>query len=580
MFVLVLFLAIGFAPPALAELSVALMPSESSPAPVGTMIRWEAKVNGAAEGARLWYRFREFSPSRGTYRIVRDYGPLAALDWTVAEHEGAYAVEVSVRNRDTGEVTAAVVPFEFTSRVAAGEPVVSETVHPLVFLYSAPACAAGDRMRVEFTGPEGDRQQTPWKACTGARSMNFYLAGMRPQTQYTARHTLESGGAGPLRTFATREPQTRVSPHSVLRGPGTSGYPILFQGTLMSPVVATDVLGNLVWYYPGVISQFTRLEDGGLFWGIDQPPSRDKDTQVARQWDLVGMTVRETNSARLSEQVVAMGGREVGGLHHEAIRLPDGNIAVLAGVEQMMTDVQGPGTYNVLGDMIIVLNDDMQAIWFWDTFDHLDVRRAAVLGENCSAGGCPTLFLTSDAKDWVHGNAITYTPDGNLLYSSRHQDWVVKVHYGNGWGSGDVLWRLGRDGDFRFISNDPWPWFSHQHDAEFDADDYSLLSVFDNGNTRYASDNTARSRGQLIRLDELRRTATLVLNADLGAYAFALGSAQPLSSGTYHFEAGWILQTLLSHAIEVAASGEAIYKLQTETPVYRSFRMRDLYTAR
>ena len=576
-----LIIALHVASPSLvAELSVALTPSVTSPSPVGTMIRWEPEVSGATADARLWYRYRERSPDR-PFRVIRDYGPRAILDWTAAERDGAYAVEVSVRNRDTGETADAVVIYEFTSRVSAGSPVISETVHPLVFLYSAPACAAGDRMRVRFAGPDGTAQHTPWKACTPGASMNFYLAGMRGQTAYSARHLLESGAEGPTLSFVTGEPQTFVNQQTVRQGTiGNPAYPMVLQGTLMGPVIATDVRGNLVWYYPSDISQFTRYEEGGLFWGINQPPSTDKATQAARQWDLVGMTVRETNSARLSEQVVAMGGREVGGVHHEAIRLPDGKIAVLAGVEQMMTDVQGPGTYNVLGDMIIVLDDNMQVIWFWDTFDHLDVRRGAILGQTCAAGGCPTLFLSADAKDWVHGNAITYTPDGNLLYSSRHQDWAVKIHYANGTGSGAVIWRLGKDGDFRYISDDPWPWFSHQHDVEFDTGDYSTLTVFDNGNTRFASDQTARSRGQVIRLDELRRTAHLLVNADLGGFAFALGNAQPLEGGTYHFEVGWVLGTVLSHAVEVNESGRTVYSLEVAGPVYRALRMRDLYTSK
>ena len=40
-------------------------------------------------------------------------------------------------------------------------------------------------------------------------------------------------------------------------------------------------------------------------------------------------------------------------------------------------------------------------------------------------------------------------------------------------------WKLGKDGDFRYISGDPFPWFSHQHDPQLLADDVSLL-VFDN----------------------------------------------------------------------------------------------------
>jgi arylsulfate sulfotransferase len=564
-----------------AEMAVSIQPSVPSPAPVGTAITFDAQISGVADGSRLWYRYRERAPG-GRFRVIRDYGPIASLNWTAAEQEGIYTVELSVRNLDTGETVDTASDYRFESRAMAGQPVVSATSHPLVYLYSAPPCPAGDRMRIQFTAAGGTGQSTMWKACNGSTSMNFYLAGLRGQTSYSATHVLESGvTTQPVLSFSTEEPQTRVSEQTVLVGTrGNPNYPFLLQGSLNSPIIATDTAGNLVWYYPYDLSQLTRVEEGGLFWGINQPPSTDKATQIVRQWDLTGRTVRETNSARISEQVVAMGGPEVGGVHHEAIRLPDGNIAVLAGIEQIMTDVQGPGTYNVLGDMIIVLDDDMQVIWFWNAFDHLDVRRKAILGQSCAAGGCPTLFLTADANDWTHGNSITYTPDGNLLLSMRHQDWVIKIHYANATGSGDILWRLGKDGDFRFISNDPWPWFSHQHDAEFDTDDYSVLSIFDNGNTRFDFDKSAHSRGQLIRLDESHRTATLLLNADLGAYAFALGSAQPLEGGTYHFDVGWVLENAHSRGVEVDANGRTVYTLDSATPVYRSMRMRDMYTSK
>ena len=39
------------------------------------------------------------------------------------------------------------------------------------------------------------------------------------------------------------------------------------------------------------------------------------------------------------------------------------------------------------------------------------------------------------------------------LLSMRHQDWVVKIDYRNGGGNGDILWRMGVDGDFQIASS-------------------------------------------------------------------------------------------------------------------------------
>jgi hypothetical protein len=246
----------------------------------------------------------------------------------------------------------------------------------------------------------------------------------------------------------------------------------------------------------------------------------------------------------------------------------------LAGVEQVMTDVQGPGPVNILGDMIVVLNRDLEVVWTWDTFDHLDVRRLATQSETCNPDACPPLFLHPEANDWVHGNAVTETPEGDLLLSLRHQDWVIKVDFRHGSGSGSILWRLGEDGDFTIDSTDPHPWFSHQHDAEMEPD--GTMSLFDNNNLGRAQDPNAHSRGQVFRLDEQNRVAELVLNADLGVYAFALGSAQKLEDGNYFFDAGF-RENGTGISIEVTPEGHPTFAIEGTAPEYRTFRMKDLY---
>ena len=102
------------------------------------------------------------------------------------------------------------------------------------------------------------------------------------------------------------------------------------------------------------------------------------------------------------------------------------------------------------------------------------------------------------------------------------------------------------------------------------------ILVFDNGNTRQAEDATAHSRGQLLRIDEKSRTVRLDLNADLGGYARALGSAQRLEDGNYHFNFGWTPDGL-SRALEFDASGNQVSAIETGTQQYRSFRMKSLY---
>jgi hypothetical protein len=103
--------------------------------------------------------------------------------------------------------------------------------------------------------------------------------------------------------------------------------------------------------------------------------------------------------------------------------------------------------------------------------------------------------------------------------------------------------------------------------------------LFDNGNTRRASDPSANSRGQVWTLDETTMTATPVLNADLGNYSFRLGSAQRLSNGNYSFLSGsqGPVPNDIAQSIEIRPDGTKSYVLRLAGPEYRSFRVRTLY---
>jgi hypothetical protein len=230
--------------------------------------------------------------------------------------------------------------------------------------------------------------------------------------------------------------------------------------------------------------------------------------------------------------------------------------------------------------MILVLDQDFQVTWAWDAFDHLDVHRGPVLGEIVHQGDAGPTVVVPDlpAVDWLHNNAVRWSPaDGNLILSVRLQDWVIKIDYREGSGDGHVIWRLGQDGDFTVNSTDPNPWFSHQHDVHYIDD--STLGLFDNGNTRRASDPNAHSRGQVWRLDEHTMTATLVVNADLGNYSETLGAAQRLSNGNFSFTLGNQGQPpkQFGQTIEVLPDGTKTYVLELAGLEFRSYRMRTLY---
>ena len=545
---------------------------------VGQTATW---TGGASETGNIRYRFR-VRHLGADFQMIRDYGPVASLGWA-AMRDGAYQFEVSAKNHDSGVTATASQIVNVATRVAGGQPVVNPTDHPLVFLFSAPPCPAEARMRVEFQSAGGPVLFTPFKNCTSAFSMNFYLAGLYAQTTYSAQAILDTGSniiqGAPL-TFQTGVVLPIFWSQRVVQAASVNVSQPILLATTGGSQVATDLNGNVVWFNLSPQSYATRLEPGGFLWGFLEDATQPVEQQGIRMVDLVGHTILETNAARVNEQLAALGKPPISGFHHEVRTLPDGRIAALASEERLVTDLQGPGTVDVLGDMIVVFDRNLQVVWTWDAFDNLDVSRQAVLGETCAGtglGGCPPFYLATTANDWTHGNSLQQTPDGNMLYSSRHQDWLIKIAYANGEGDGHVIWKLGKNGDFAFLGSDPYPWFSHQHDGNFE--NPTRLMVFDNGNTRIQANGGGNSRGQVIDLDETNRTATLVLNADLGVISIAVGSAQHLRDGNYHFDAGFVAGPggASAYAFEVDGSGQVVDALVANVLLYRSIRLTDMY---
>jgi len=572
--------------PAQAQLSVSLTTSLPSGEPVGTSVGWSASISNA--GPSPVYRFSVQFPG-GAPRIVRDFSGSRSLLWTTLQ-ETTVQVNVTVFDA-TGASATAAAPFDFTSRVTGGAPVVSATPHPLVALYSVPPCAAG-RVAVSFRPAAGGTwQATPSQACQPGKSLNFYVAGLQPSTAYIMVYQQNDNGTittGPPLDFRTGNPPFNPPALTVTKPPDAStsvADGVLLMTTLASSAaaqigpLATDLTGNLLWYdlnlsSPSMVGAYmARPAPGGTMLSVVFGQQRLWET------DLAGNLVRETNVPRVNQQLAATARDTINRFSHEALRLPNGHTLVLGAVEKLLTDVQGPGTVDVLGDMVIDLDANFQVAWSWNAFDWLDAARRAPLNETCSASppDCGPLRLATVANDWTHGNDIFLLPDGNLIVSLRNQDWVVKIDYRMG--TGQVIWRLGVAGDFILSSTDPWPWFSHQHNAQFHN---GRLELYDNGNTRVSQTGPGNSRGQVLALDEAAMAASLVLNADLGAYSPAFGSARVLSNGNYQFLSGCLGcgsgGPHSSQAVEVLPSGAASYSISAPLTVYRAFRMKDLYS--
>lgn len=577
--------------------NLTLTPNLSSGQVAGTTIKWDASASGAGT---LVYRF-SVGLSGSDSKVVRDYSTAASFEWTPIE-EGTYSVKVSVRQQSgVGNASELSVDYIIASRVT-DTPIATLTAHQLVALYSAPACSPDSKMRVEFRpASSGENwQATNLKACATGKSMNFYIAGMRSNTSYEMQHVIVSAVGetrGKLLSLTTGTPGITFPAFTVRdsidSGTTSADDDVVFMSSFPSdsyPLpLAADLAGNVVWYYnkytEAVAISTAITQDATVLLLVGEG---DVQGQLLREVNFAGSIVRETNVTRINEQLTAMGKDTIGAFDHEAIRFPNGYTLVQASVERLMPGVQG-AVSDILGAMIIALDDNWQVVWAWNAFDHLDVNRKATGNEVCvdtrnvSLPGCPPLFKAGSANDWLHGNAIAYSPaDGNLIYSMRHQDWVIKIDYKNGAGSGSVLWRHGEGGDFTISSGDSSPWHSHQHGAVYV--DNTHISIFDNGNIRCNNGLTqgCYSRGQIYSLDEANKTTTLSLNSSMGNFSVALGMSQRLSNGNYNFTSGAQAADsggLLGQAIEITPDGSKTYVLEVSAAVYRAYRMRSLYAS-
>jgi arylsulfate sulfotransferase len=589
-----------------ADVSVQLTSSTSSVS-VGSAVSFSAQAMDSADSnASFTYQFSVAPSGTANFSVIKDFYPLNTLVWSPTEREGSYDVRV-IANSSAGGSGSQVRTVTATSLVSGTMPVVTSTNSPLAALYSAPPCSAPQQVRVRFRA-EADTpwQGTPLKACDGL-SLNFYIAGMRADTHYVLQQDLYRGpfnSPGPKITFTTGTIPANVNipNHFVIAGqqtPSSISYPFVWRSVPSTGAFALDSQQNVVWYAPNInaadVLYFTRPIPGGTFTAIMGEPTAVcpqtgrycQDGMFLREFDLAGNLLRETNTNVIDQQVNALAaarGKQPVNLkyfNHEGSRLPNGYTASLLENEQVAD--QGNGAEDVLGDVVVILDRNFQVVWYWNSFEHLDIQRKGLLNETCQPeqGGCPIITNRQPngqyyrvANDWTHCNAVTYDPkDRNLVVSSRHQAWVWKLAYRDGSGDGHIVWTLGHGGSFQLaggFSGDAW--FSYQHDAAFQSN--GLLTLFDNGNYRIAQQG-GNSRGQAWQLDETNLIAAPVLNLDLGVVSYALGSAQLLSNGNYSFGAGFLNGT--DQIIECSPATDEVSRSQVNATSYRDYRLHNLY---
>ena len=344
------------------------------------------------------------------------------------------------------------------------------------------------------------------------QNVSILVAGMKPQTTYHMRaHVNWQGGewVDQDQTFKTGAiPSSQLLP--------------TFTVTRPTPTSGTQAGGNVIWYCPGAAIPVKSIANGHYLLN-----SYSDWIEV----DLACNTIRDVSIAQVNQSLQASG-YSFGPLyafHHDILVLPNGHWIILGDVYKEFTDLPGyPGTTNVLGDVLVDVDLNGNVAWAWSFFDHTDV--------------IPVTRHLQGLPDWTHSNALIYTADGNLLLSVRHQSWILKIDYSNGTGSGNILWKLGDEGDFTLLGGDTSQWFYAQHYPNILSENGSqtTLAVFDNGNLRIDSSGEAcgsstsvpacYTRATIYQIDESTHLATLLWE-DLPGYFSNWGLSDQLITG-------------------------------------------------
>lgn len=436
---------------------------------------------------------------------------------------------------------------------------VSSTSNPQMALYTFQARSIGT-VTVEFGPTTSYGFKTSADPIPAANvPIRIYVAGMRANTLYHMRAVAKySDGSTEVdadHTFTTGKYSTTLPQITATTSPGQTPQPgvelINELGTSAAPIVATDLSGNIIWAYvppqpiPGpALLMAPKLLPNGDFVMIVAPlpsltPFPNGTPIEIREIDLLGDTVKEFTMAQLNSELQAANyNLTLQTFHHDIVPLPNGHLLVLASTIKSVVLAGETTPTQVLGDVVVDLDTNFQPVWVWNEFDHLDLHR-----------------LGWEFPDWTHSNAIVYSKDdGDILVSMRAQNWIVKVDYNNGAGTGNVIWRLGEGGDFTLQGGvDPTDWFYAQHGPSFTTPNTTGifgLAVMDNGDDRMYPNGpafiVAGTQGSpqgystipVFQINEVTKTATLNFQQVLPAnqYSGFGGNAEVLDNGDVHYD--------------------------------------------
>lgn len=201
----------------------------------------------------------------------------------------------------------------------------------------------------------------------------------------------------------------------------------------------------------------------------------------------------------------------------------------------------------VVTDIIVNLDADSYGeLWSWDYRDYFEKP-------DCAANTSGDYYI-----DWTHTNSVTmYKEDGIAYVNSRNFSTFFKIDMA----TGEILWRLGKDGDFSFVGENEHPWFELAHDPEINGLNGNKVIFYDNGTFERGFTRIVEYT-----IDEETMTAEISFEFDgfrLGKswWSEYWGDADRLENGNIFVTAGFYDMQQISRFFEVTPDGEIVWEL-------------------
>ena len=330
-------------------------------------------------------------------------------------------------------------------------------------------------------------------------------------------------------------------------------------------IFAIDLEGKPIWFVNS-----NPLFDNGLDYGLGF-------TQLLNNGNILGYADGRSNNVpgrayemTIANELVWQGPPNLEGIgvHHDVIRLPNGNTMALTSKDTLLPlpDADWPFEVDSMiwrGDRILEWDGEGNQVWSWNCFDHFsldDWNYSQILH---------TIEFGSGFYDWTHSNAIWYDQiDNSILLSVRYLSRITKIDYN----TGNIIWNMGRYSESGDVELGTDIDFSYQHAVKV-LDNRNIM-IYDNGNENLP----ITSRGLEILVDE---SGPGIQAEAIWEYELPNDLSSPMMSDCDRLPNGnsLITSTASKYLVEINSESEKVWEVipGQNFSTYRGERVAGLY---